>query len=214
LSEVRAVLQVVKPPAVERLYFWALQVCFVEQGRELGTGHTGLQWHPAAPAGAVNWGGYDAATGDVLPGTGSVLPPVDGPHTRRYLWLPGRKYMFRVSSPSAGVWRSEVTDLQEDRTTVVRDLQVGAGSLAKPVVWSEVFADCDDPPSEVRWSGLEVVDASGCLTRVTSARPTYQSVADGGCSNTESYAAGDCFVQATSRLSARRPSPGVISLSL
>ena len=104
-SEVTAVFEVTRAPAVRKLYFWALQVSFVESGREVGAGHTGLQWHPSAPAGAINWGGYYSGgappgTDGTLPGTGSVLPPVDGgPHTRQFAWSPGRQYRFRVYSP-------------------------------------------------------------------------------------------------------------------
>ena len=44
------------------------------------------------------------------------------------------------------------------QTTVVRDLLVDADGLASPLVWSEVFAACDDPSTEVRWSQLNAVD--------------------------------------------------------
>ena len=217
--EVTAVFEVTRAPAVARLYFWALQVSFVEAGRELGAGHTGLQWHPSAPAGAVNWGGYHSGGtppgGDgTLPGTGSALPPVDGgPHTRHFAWSPGRKYQFRVWSPAAGAWRSEVTDLDRGVTTVIRDLLVDAHALASPLVWSEVFAACDDPPTEVRWSQLQALDATGVIYTATSARLTYQSFADGGCSNTETYADGQCFVQVTGLGTARSAAPDVLSLA-
>lgn len=211
--EVRAVLEVTRPPAVPRLYFWALQVSFVDQGRDLGAGHTGLQWYAGAGPGAVNWGGYHAGGGGVLPGTESALPPVDGnPHTRQFAWQPARRYGFRVWCPVPGAWRSEVTDQGDGRTTVVRDLLVPAGGLASPIVWSEVFADCDHPPVEVRWSGLEVVDAGGRAATVTSVRPNYQSFADGGCANTESYAEPGAFVQVTGLPRARGPVPASISL--
>jgi hypothetical protein len=216
--EVTATIEVRRPPAVTRLYFWALQVSFVEAGREVGAGHTGLQWHPNAPAGAVNWGGYYSAGappgGDgTLPGTGSVLPPVDGgPHTRHFTWSPGHRYQFRVWSPAAGSWRSEVTDLKTGETTVVRDLLVDAGHLASPLVWSEVFAACDDPPTEVRWSQLHAVDSQGVAQTATSVSLTYQSYADGGCGNTQTYADDDCFVQVTGLPSARPPAPDVIAL--
>ena len=218
-SEVTATLEVRRPPAVPRLYFWALQVSFAEAGREVGAGHTGLQWHPNAPAGAVNWGGYYSGGGPpggdgTLPGTGSALPPVDGgPHTRHFAWSPGHRYQFRVWSPAAGAWRSEVTDLEVGETTVVRDLLVGAGHLTNPLVWSEVFAACDDPPTEVRWSQLRAVDARGIAQTARSVTLTYQSYADGGCSNTQTYADDDCFVQVTGLPSARPPAPDVLALA-
>jgi hypothetical protein len=210
-QQVSAVVEVAPAPAVSKLYFWALQVSFLDRGRDLGAGHTGLQWHPAAPAGAVNWGGYHAG-GGVLDGTGSDLPPVDGPHTRHCAWSPGRPYRFRVWSPGPGAWRSEITDLATGRPTVIRDLLVAATSLGNPVVWAEVFADCDDPPTQVRWSHLEASAGTGQVFTATSARPTYQSHADGGCANTISYAEGSCFVQATGLAGARPPGPDVISL--
>lgn len=219
-SEVRATFEVTRAPAVARLYFWALQVSFVEAGRELGAGHTGLQWHPGAPGGAVNWGGYytgraPPGTDGTLPGSGSALPPVDGgPHTRHFAWSPGRRYRFRVWSPAPGAWRSEVTDLAQGETTVVRDLLVAAHGLANPLVWSEVLAACDDPPTEVRWSQLEAVDGQGTTHTAQTVRLTYQPYAEGGCSNTLSYADGVHFVQVTGLAGARPPSPDLLSLSL
>ncbi|MCL6091528.1 MAG: hypothetical protein M1435_01040 [Actinobacteria bacterium] len=210
-SQVSAVVEVTAAPSVARLYFWALQVSFVDRGRNLGAGHTGLQWHPAAPQGAVNWGGYATAGGE-LQGTQADLAHVDGPNTCHYRWSAGRPYLFRVSAAGLGAWRSEVTDLSTGTTTTIRDLLVPATGLASPVVWSEVFARCDDPPTEVRWSSLKAVDFTGRAHRATAVRPTYQSYADGGCTNTESRAGPGYFAQLTG-LSAPRPSaPEVISL--
>jgi hypothetical protein len=96
---------------------------------------------------------------------------------------------------------------------VIRDLVVPATSLANPVVWAEVFADCDDPPTEARWSRLEASPAPGQVFSATSVRLTYQAHADGGCANTLSYAEGSSFVQATGLPAARRPAPDVVSLS-
>jgi len=59
LIEVSAVLEVLEPPQVPSLYFWAMQVDFEEDGLPWGGGHTGLQWNRRFPGGtAVNWGGY------------------------------------------------------------------------------------------------------------------------------------------------------------
>jgi hypothetical protein len=59
-------------------------------------------------------------------------------------------------------------------------------ALASPVVWSEVFADCDDPSTAVRWSDLT---PSPITTQVT-----YQSYDDGGCTNTRiELVAGGCI---------------------
>ncbi len=52
------------PPAVPRLYFWALQVSFASGPRLQGGAHLGLQWHPRYPGStAVNFGGYGPAEG-------------------------------------------------------------------------------------------------------------------------------------------------------
>jgi len=211
-QELSAVLEVVVAPVVARLYFWALQASFVGAGRELGAGHTGLQWHPGAPDGAVNWGGY-ASGGGELAGSRSTLRPVDGPNTFHYPWSAGRKYALRVWSPAYGRWRSEVTDLANGLTTVVRDLYVTADGLASPVVWSEVFARCDDPPTEVRWSELRAVDLAGRAELATSCRPTYQSHEDGGCANTATVAGPGYFAQLTGLPEARRPPPEVLAMA-
>ena len=211
-QEVSAVLEVTRAPAVRKLYFWALQVSFVDRGRDLGAGHTGLQWHPGAPAGAVNWGGYHAG-GGVLDGTGSDLPPVDGPHTRHFPWSPGRPYRFRVWSPSPGAWRSEVTDLRHraghrdqgpagagHRPGQPRRVGGGVRRLRRPADGSPVVR-----APEAR---------AGQAFTATSVRLTYQSHADGGCANTLSYAEGSSFVQATGLPAARRPGPDVVRLKL
>lgn len=213
--EASVILQVERPPTVPRLYFWALQVSFLDRGRLVGGAHTGLQWHPYAPAGAVNWGGYAEGGGGPgeLDGLTSALVPVDGPNTFHFPWRPSAPYRFRVWSPGAGAWRAEVTDLEQAQTTVIRDLMVPADELGGPVVWSEVFARCDDPATEVRWSHLEIVLPGGDAVPVCSVRPTYQSYAEGGCANTESRAEGDHFVQTTGLPSARRPQPGLLTVN-
>lgn len=183
LVEAAATLCIERAPAVSSLHFWALQVGFAHRGRRLGAAHTGLQWHPGAPGGAVNWGGYDSA-GAELPGTPSVLPAVDSANTRVWPWHPGDRFRLRVWSPQSGSWRSEVTDLDTGRATVIRDLRVDADELVEPVVWAEVFARCDDPPSVARWSDFAALDAAGRTTVPSALRVTYQAHADGGCDNT------------------------------
>jgi hypothetical protein len=189
-DEVSVVLEVLTPPVVPRLYFWALQVSFVDRGRHLGAAHLGLQWHPGHPgATAVNWGGYDARTGAELRGTTSPLPSATGnANTRDLAWRPATPYRLRITADGAG----SVTDLSTGATTVVRRLDVDAPALTlvSPVVWSEVFARCDDPSVTVRWSDLRPAPS-----RV---RPTYQSPADGGCANTLSRPDGDGWLQITS----------------
>ncbi len=176
-------LEVLTPPAVDHLYFWALQVGFPGAG----AAHLGLQWNDRHPGfGAVNWGGY-AADGSLLAGSESPLPstPAD-PNTRDYPWEPERAYRLRVRRVDEGVWRGEVTDLTTGDATVVRDLMAAASFLGDPMVWSEVFARCDDPPVTVRWSDFEVVSDRGERFAPTALAVNYQSHGDGGCANTTS----------------------------
>lgn len=198
--EVSATLEVLEEPRTDALYFWALQVDFWSQGRLLGGGHTGLQWNRRYPGGkAVNWGGYASAErgGFVLPGTISSLGGFyDDPNTSAYAWKAGRRYRFRVfRSPDVpGAWRSEVTDLFSGFSTTIRDLQPEAGDaaaddtpvrrLVRPLVWSEVFADCDAPSVAVRWTDLAALDDTGAVIRPEAVRVNYQAEREGGCSNT------------------------------
>jgi len=196
LAEVSAVLEVIVPPRRQALYFWALQVDLVDAMGTWGVGHTGLQWNPDYPGGtAVNWGGYASAEqgGVVLPGTRSLLPgPSDDPNTLSYFWQPEQPYRIRVfrSPDDAQGWRVEVTDLLAGAASVVRDLHPTPGMhtagpyLSDPIVWSEVFADCDAPSVTVRWSDLRAVDESGTVVRPEAVLVSYQSPAQGGCTNT------------------------------
>ena len=194
LVAVSAVLEVEAPPAVARLYFWALQAGFPGGG----AGHAGLQWHPGHPGStAVNWGGYDAG-GQILDGTPSALPSATGnPHTRDFPWAPGRAYRLGVARGDRG-WRATVTDVDRGERTDVRELLAPEGHLRDPMVWSEVFARCDDPPVAVRWSRFEAVTDAGETVRPDRVTVSYQRHADGGCDNTNVAVEGDAVVQVTS----------------
>jgi len=202
-TEVSVVLEVLEPPTVAHLYFWALQVSFVDDaGRRVGGAHLGLQWYDLHPGStAVNWGGYrdgaslrgSNATSRELDGEESALPSATkNRNTRDFAWRPRTPYRLRVTGDGDGWWRGDVTDLTTDETTVVRRLHGGGTLLADPVVWSEVFARCDDPTVTVRWSQPQ--------PPWRAVRPTYQSYADGGCTNTRSEPDGDtgAWVQRTS----------------
>lgn len=214
LVEVSAVLEVVTPPVVDRLYFWALQVSFLDDRGSRGAAHVGLQWNRNHPGGrAVNWGGY-AADGSLLAGSDSALPSApDDPNTRDYHWEPGRPYRLRVSAlpSSPGRWQGEVTDLRSGRATVIRQLAAGGHRLGAPMVWSEVFARCDDPSVEVRWSGLQATSAAGDPVVPTALAVRYEAGAAGGCDNTTVAADHRGVVQrtATARLV---PSGAVVDL--
>ena len=63
---------------------------------------------------------------------------------------------------------------------------VGPGDdLVSPIVWSEVFAACDEPSVTVRWSGLHAITHNGTVVEPDRLQVTYQSHADGGCANTD-----------------------------
>lgn len=196
LREVSAVLEVRVPPSVRSLYFWALQVDFADAEGIWGGAHTGLQWNQRYPdSTAVNWGGYASAArgGAVLSGTVSSLPGfADDPNTLSYHWVPERPYRLRVypSPETTGAWRAEVTDVLSGATSVIRDLlpppdrPTSVYYLTRPVVWSEVFADCDAPSVAVRWSELEAVDETGAVVRPEAVHVNYQAPEAGGCPNT------------------------------
>jgi hypothetical protein len=176
-------LEVLTPPVVDHLYFWALQVAFPGAG----AAHLGLQWNHRHPGfGAVNWGGY-AADGSLLEGTESTQPSTpDDPNTRDYPWGPERAYRLRVHRAGEGTWRGDVLDVASGVTTTVRDLLAPAQFLGDPMVWSEVFARCDDPSVTVRWSDFDVEMETDDWSAPTALAVNYQSHADGGCANTTS----------------------------
>ncbi len=184
-----ATLEVLVPPSVPKLYFWALQASFVGTGFGGGGAHLGLQWHPAHPGGtAVNWGGY-GPTGRELDGSESTLPSATGNvNTRDYRWEPGRPYRLRIEpspdEPAGTAWRGSVTDVAAGATTVVRDLFAPGDRLDGLMVWSDVFADCDEPSVTVRWSDLRAYDREGRARAPSAVRVNYQRVAEGGCANT------------------------------
>lgn len=190
LVQVSTVLEVLVPPSVNSLYFWALQVDFADDRATLGGAHTGLQWNPRHPdQTAVNWGGYRAAHlgGQELKGSESLLPGIpNDPNTRNYPWRPNVPYRLVVSSAPGqpGVWRSQIIDLTSGTSTIIRDLFGGGTRLTHPVVWSEVFADCGAPPVTVRWSDLQAVDENGHEVRPTDVRVNYERYSVGGCTNT------------------------------
>ncbi len=194
--EVAVTLEVIVPPAVPSLYFWAVQTSFVaEGGAVLGAAHLGLQAHSGHPGGtAVNWGGYRAASagGGELKGTPSDLPSATGNvNTRDFSWSPGVAYRLEVMPGlEPGWWAGRVTNLATGSTTLVRELHApGSAALGSPVVWSEVFARCDAPSTTVRWLGFE--------PRPAAVRVTYQSVDDGGCSNSNTSVRDGGVLQTT-----------------
>lgn len=203
LVEVSAVIEIVTPPAVPDLYFWALQVSFLEDGRCVGGGHAGLQWNRDFPQfGAVNWGGYASPHlgGGELPGSSPSLPgPPDRLNTRSFPWRVGTPYQLRIfPTPNAsGCWRAEIVDRSSGMRSVIRDLVGGGESLGSPMVWSEVFADCSAPSVRVRWSDFSALDANGHSVEPRTLTVNYQRWEDGGCTNTTALLDGRAVIQAT-----------------
>jgi hypothetical protein len=206
LREVSVTLEVLESPAVERLYFWALQTDLAGHGgRHAGGAHLGLQWHPSHPGSrAVNWGGYDAR-GTELRGSGSPLPSaLRNPNTRDLWWSERTPYRLTIERAPADAdrgglhaWRGAVTDLATGRATVVRDLWVPGDRITGVVMWSEVFARCDDPSVAVRWSDPSATLLDGVTVRPDRLSVNYQTHADGGCANTDSSPDGAGVVQRT-----------------
>ena len=190
LALVSVILEVLKPPEVSRLAFFALQASFWSPARHEGGAHTGIQWNPRHPRNlAVNWGGYDDG-GAILPGTESSLPstPHD-PNTRDFTWTPRARYRLTIGplSPGSGGpsrWPARIEGLDTGEDVVVRHLLCDGDHLRSPVVWSELFTRCDDPPIEVRWSEPSALGLDGEPVPVGRGRVTYQAYYAGGCSNT------------------------------
>lgn len=190
IREAAVTIEVTSPPAVDELYFWALQATFANGTTRHGGAHLGIQWNRKFPGhGAVNWGGYEsqARGGAILQGTESPLPSTPNDrNTRDYPWQPHRRYRLRISpTPDRpGWWRGTITDIETGNATVVRDLDGGGEQLTGLMVWSEVFARCDDPSVAVRWSDFEYVTESGGVGSPPAVRANYQRFSAGGCSNT------------------------------
>ena len=198
---VSATLEIVTEPAAPYLYFWALQASFTDPGgTNLGAAHTGLQWNPRHPGGrAVNWGGY-ARTADVtsvLDGTRSTLPGIAGDeNTRTFPWTADVGYRFTIAMGESG-WRSTVADTSTGGATVIRELFAGGDRLNGFVVWMEIFAPCDAPPTMVKWSDLVVADEErGASYQVRSLRTSFPDV-PGACTNNDSRADNSGWLQLT-----------------
>ncbi|MGI9611128.1 MAG: hypothetical protein ACR2NL_12620 [Acidimicrobiia bacterium] len=197
LIGVQATFEVVHPPQVENLYFWALQASFGDGRRTEGGAHLGLQWNSRHPGRrAANWGGYHHS-GRILDGSGSALPSTpNDPNTRDYAWRPHTPYRFRITRVSDG-WRGEIADLTAGTSVAVRDLYSPGTELVAPMVWSEVFAPCEAPQVAVRWSAFGALTVDRQVVVPGALRVNYQAYEAGGCSNTNVLADGDGVVQVT-----------------
>ncbi len=224
--EVAITLTVLDEPQTDDLYFWALQVGFEDaaSGRRDGAAHTGPQWAAQHPGhGAVNWGGY-GPDGELDGGRGWLHSSTGNANSVDYPWRVGVPYRLTVARapgdlapPGFTAWRSTITPLdgevpgsQVQQPQVIRDLWAPGDRLVSPMVWSEVFARCDAAPVRVAWHDPTAIDERGGVHHVGSARVNYQTVADGGCSNTDVSASagpeGPAWVQTTA--TERRTRPG------
>jgi hypothetical protein len=193
---VSVTLEVLEPPTVPALYFWAMQTDVGGASGRAGGAHLGLQWHPQHPGStAVNWGGYRAGGGE-LEGSASTLRSATGnPNTRDLPWQSGRAYRLSVdvvqaagidtAPPGRTAWRGSVWDLATGDMVVVRDLYMAGDRIVGATMWSEVFARCDDPSVTVRWSE-PVARIDGTDVPVERVSVNYQAHLDGGCANTNS----------------------------
>lgn len=200
--EVRAELRVSIPPAVDRLHFWALDVGFAEP--DGGGAHLGLQWYPPHPGStAANWGGYAPQGGELRGGPLAVPSATGNANTGDFPWRAGAPYRLVVrrsdgdAPPGHVAWTGVVVDLEHGEELALRDLWSPGTRLVRPMVWSEVFAECDAPTSEVRWRALEAITESGAVVTARRVRVNYQRLDEGGCVTTDSSVAGDEFVQRT-----------------
>lgn len=185
VTEVSVGLEVLREPAAPKTYFWALQATFADARRSYGAAHLGLQWYSRFPdCRAANWGGYAAPPDQaVFDGTPPALPGfADDPNTRAYPWRAGVVYELRIRRGAQG-WAGEVTDTSTGHRVVLRELLAGGDRLRDVVVWAEVFAPCESPTTEVRWTNPTVVTARGEQRRATGLRLSLPG--DGNCPNSD-----------------------------
>ena len=144
---------------------------------------------------------------DVIRATTTAVTAVDGnANTRLFAWEPGVAHRLRVHrSPTGYGWRASVDEV------VVRDLFAGGEHVTGLMVWSEVFAACDDPSVVVRWSRFAAVDEAGTAVVPSAVAVTYQAFGDGGCTNTD-VSADDVGVRQVTGVPRRAPHGTVFQL--
>lgn len=190
LAWVAVDLEVSVPPGMDSLAFFALQASFWSADRREGGAHAGLQHHPDYPGGrAANWGGYDR-DGSLLPGSDSELPSaLDNPNTRDFHWETESRYRLtigpRLVRPDQTAWPARIRDRDAEREIIIRELFCPGDRLRDPVVWAELFGDCDAPGATARWTRPRAAALDGRLLPVVGGRVSYQTYEAGGCSNTD-----------------------------
>lgn len=207
IVEIRATLEVVEPPKVAELYFWALQASFTDGSSNFGGAHLGLQHHPSYPdSGAANWGGYHDASrgGQILDGSPLTVPSaLNNANTGNFAWRPQTPYVLRIRQnvPNQDPgnqqgWLGSITG-PDGEEHVLRELYCAGSAIRSPLVWTESFAPCDAPRATVRWSDFTMVTRSGAALPISAVRTNFQSVADGGCSTSDSTVDGASVLQST-----------------
>jgi hypothetical protein len=207
IVEIRATLEIVKPPKVAELYFWALQASFTDGSTNFGGAHLGLQHHRSYPdSGAANWGGYHDASrgGQVLDGSPLTVPSaLNNANTGNFAWRPQTPYVLRIRQnvpnpdpENQQGWLGSITG-PDGVENVLRELYCAGSAIRSPLVWTESFAPCDAPRATVRWSNLTMVTRSGAALPIRAVRTNFQSVADGGCSTSDSTVDGASVLQST-----------------
>ena len=184
-------LEVLDAGATSDLRYWALQIAFVDRaGKTVGGAHLGLQRHRHAPLGAVNWGGYRADGRGTIDSTSKLRSVTGSPNTFQYPWQVKEQHELVIEGRGDGWWTASIVKVATGARTEIGRLRGGGTALARPVVWSEVFAGCE-APAAARWSGFEPA--------LKHVQATYQSHADGGCTNSNAVvdAAAGGVVQKT-----------------
>lgn len=173
-------------PRTDRLVFWALQVSFVESstGRVTGGGHLGLQWHPQYPGRtAACWGGYHVGGGELSGGPLAFPSALGNPNTCNFSFSPGVRYRF-VIEPHPDGWAGRIQT--HTGSTTLRVLFGGGDAITAPMMWTECFAACDDPSISAAWFRPQTMAFDGSIRDIDRVAVNYQTVADGGCSTTNS----------------------------
>lgn len=196
--QVNATITVTNPPTVPKLYFWALQVNFESDNRKQGGAHFGLQHHSQYQNnGAINWGGYFDLGGELEGTTSNLKSDLNNVNTRNYQWQSNIAYEYKIQKTSDGNWLGSITNLETGEQTHVRELFCDAEYITNPMVWTECFANHDDPSTTVAWSNLKAISTDGKEHKITSAEINYQKISDGGSANTNSYIHQSSFIQQT-----------------
>ena len=199
-------LEVLDAGATSDLRFWALQVAFVDdRGTVVGGAHLGLQRHRHAPDGAANWGGYGPGGAHHLESRSKLRGVAGSPNTYHYGWRPGEAHRLVIEGTGDGWWTASIVKVATGERTEIGRLHGGGSMLARPVVWSEVFARCE-VEAAARWSAFEPAPAHVVAT--------YQSHADGGCTNTDVAVddAGGAIVQRAGTATRTTPHGALVAL--